>query len=90
MIVQYILSAISAVIRFAFSILPNLPQAPTWLETTLDAFVSTIVSGIGIVSYIITPQIFIFVCLTSLLIINFEYVYHLVLWVIKKLPIGSH
>lgn len=90
MIIQLILTTISAVVRFIFGVLPSLPPAPVWLTDTLDTFVTSVSVAIGFISYVFTPTIFIFVLVTSVAIINFEYIYNTVLWVLRKLPLGSH
>jgi len=90
MILEFVLSVVGTVLRALFGVLPDLPEAPAWLTTTLDTFIGSVMSGVAFVSYIMTPTIFIFVLSTFLVLLNFEYIYHLVLWIIKKLPIGSH
>jgi len=88
MIIEFVLSVVAGFVKAVFGILPNIPPMPAWVDTSLDTVIDVVIGGVGLVSYLYSPQIFIFVLTTSLVVLNFEHVYHAAMWVIRKLPIG--
>jgi hypothetical protein len=86
MIIEFFLGVIGGFLKLVFGVLPSIPPMPAWVDTSLDFFTTIILQGVGLVSYLYTPQLMIFLFTTLLVLINFEYVYHSVLWIVRKLP----
>ena len=90
MIIEFILNTVTNVIQSVLGILPDLPAMPAWITDYTDILVSIITAPLEIMAYILTPAILIFVLTTTLVVFNFEIVYHAVMWVVRKLPFSSH
>jgi len=85
MITEFILSVLGAVPLLIFSILPDLPPFPSEITDGINDFVGMIGDVVGVISYLYTPTIFGIVLGLILAILTFEQVYHLALWVYKKI-----
>jgi len=72
-------------IDFAFGWL-NLPQFPEELTTSIDTFLSLIFDNVSLLGFFIRPMTLKIVIPVLIILVNFEYIYHLVMWLIKKLP----
>jgi len=88
MIIEFLLSVVAGFVKLVLGILPNIPAMPAWIDDSLDTVLNTVAQGVSILSYLYTPQIFIFILSTALVVLNFEQAYHAIMWVVRKLPIG--
>lgn len=90
MITSVILQALFGMVQIILWIFPDVPPMPEGIVSGTDYIIALIGQMIGVVSYILSPTILIFSLTTILIIINFESIYHLLQWVVRKLPIGSN
>ena len=88
MIVEAIENVISQILTFIFSLIPNLPDLPQSLHDTLINFIDLIFDYggnlIGLFVHISTLKI---VLPILIILINFDKLYEVVLWIIKKIPV---
>lgn len=89
MIVQFILSGIMQALKFILGALPNIPPMPSFITDSAEYIADLIVGVVGILVYVFTQQLFTFIVLTVIVLMNFETIYRTVMWVIRKLPISS-
>lgn len=89
MIVQFILSGIMGALKAILGLLPNIPPMPSFVTTGAEYIADIIVGGVSILVYIFTQEIFAFIVLTVIVLINFETIYKTTMWVIRKIPISS-
>lgn len=90
MIPQFFLSVIGGFVKLVFSILPDVPAMPMWVSDSLDAFMTVVLDGVALVSYLYSPLILAFIFTTAVVIINFEYLYRSTMWIVHKLPWSVH
>lgn len=90
MIIEFFLNSVASVLKLIFGILPSLPPMPEWITDFTVLISDFIIGGIFFVSYLLTPQLLIFLITTLVVITQFDIIYHGVLWVLRKLPISSH
>lgn len=85
MIVEVLLNVFKSVIEFSLSILPNIPQFPSAITDSTTYIISLVGGAVGLVSYLFTPYLTVFAFTMFLVILNFDNVYKLSLWVLHKI-----
>jgi len=85
MITEAILNVFQFLIQGILFLLPNLPQMPGNIAGAMDSIVNTIGGTVGIISYIYTPPVFIFIFTFIVAILSFDSIYKLALWVLHKI-----
>lgn len=88
MILNVFFGAISALIQTVFGILPDLPDMPTGITNALDVASDVVVFGTRFLAYYIGGTFLLILIPILIIYANFNWIYHLVMWIIKKLPIG--
>ena len=88
MITEAIFDLIFGLVNLVLGLLPELPDAPDQVYTALDYLYTYIRAGIGFI-WIIFDRSFVIVLLpVCVAIANWREIYHLVMWVVRKLPFG--
>ena len=85
MITESILNAFNATVQFILSLLPNIPSFPTAVTDALDTIVQLISDTVGVIAYIYTPLILVFVFTLFVAVIAFDNIYKFVMWVLHKI-----
>lgn len=76
------------VLRILFSIFPDIPRIPLELENKILSFIDMILSNSeNILSLFIRIDTVKLIIPILILIINFDKIYGLIIWVLKKIPI---
>lgn len=87
MIVEGILSVIKLLVSFVLNILPTIPDVPEVFSTSINQVLDLIfTNGANLIGLFIRPSTIVVVVPLLLVILNFEYIYKLVMWIVKKLP----
>lgn len=87
MIIDAILGAGGAVILLIVNLLPELPSMPTAITEPTTSFLSVVGKGLGFVQYLYGAELFIALIVVAVAIMQFERIYHFVLFIVKKIPI---
>lgn len=89
MIIEWLFASIIGVIKTLFSIVPNLPSISSEILSMLTDFLSLIFDNLTLLGFFIRiSTIKLFVPLI-ILVVNFEHVYKIIIWLIKKIPVSS-
>lgn len=72
-----------------FGILPDIPDLPSGITNVLDTGLDFISNGFTFVTYIFGSAYLLVVLPLLIILINFRWIYHLVMWIVRKLPIGA-
>lgn len=86
MITLTIIKVFMAGITGLFSIVPNVPATPTAVEDGADWVITTVAGISSVFQQIYSPALLTALIAMVLVLFNFERVYFLVLWVLKKIP----
>lgn len=87
MIILGLLQALSGILISILSLLPDLPQLPDSILSGLNNFLDLIFNNSGLLGlFIPIPTIKVVVPLI-IVIVNFDKIYKLVMWVLKKIPV---
>lgn len=73
------------IVRFCFSWI-NIPPFPVELASSIDSFLGLIFNNLSLLGFFIRPVTIRIVVPILLIVINFELIYKLVMWIIRKLP----
>lgn len=86
MITEFFINIVGGLVNLVFSILPNLPSLPTTATNSINSFLDIIFNYAGLIDVFIPLQHIKILIPLILVVVNFEHIYHLVLWVLKKIP----
>jgi len=84
MITEFILAGFQTIVQVVLFIIPNIPQMPQGITDALLYVSTAIQQMVGVIAYIYTPVIFVFIFTAILAILGFDFIYKFVLWVLHK------
>lgn len=85
MIVELLLSLVKNILFFVFSPL-KLPSLPTEMITSVNSFLDLIFSNLDILGFFIRPSTFSIFIPIIIILINFNKIYSVFMWILKKVP----
>ncbi len=85
MIIQLILNLLKTLLFSVFSWI-NLPQFPEGLTNSLNSFIDLIFDNLNLLGFFIRPATIMIVIPVLIILINFDKVYKLTMWILKKIP----
>lgn len=88
MIINIFLTAIMTIAQTLFDILPDLPDMPAGITNALDVLPDVIRFTSRLVVMFVGRTFYLVVLPLIILLINFNWIYHGTMWLIRKLPIG--
>lgn len=87
MILTAILQGLSGLLISILALLPNLPQLPDSILNGMNNFIDIIFQNVGLLNLFIPISTIKVAVGLVLIIVNFDKIYKLVMWVLKKIPI---
>lgn len=85
MIIQLILNLLKTLLFSVFSWI-NLSQFPEGLTNSLNSFIDLIFDNLNLLGFFIRPATITIVIPVLIILINFDKVYKLTMWILKKIP----
>lgn len=85
MIIQLILNLLKTLLFSVFCWI-NLPQFPEELTNSLNSFIDLIFDNLNLLGFFIRPATITIVIPVLIILINFDKVYKLTMWILKKIP----
>lgn len=64
----------------------NIPDFPVELSNSIDSFLDLVFNNLSLLGFFIRPVTLRVVVPILLVVINFELIYKLVMWIVRKLP----
>lgn len=89
MIIETFLDLIYQLNNFIFSMLPSLPQMPDAITSAVNNFLNLIFEYAGLIGIFLPLDLVKVILPLAIIVINFEHIYGLILWVLKKIPFLS-
>lgn len=86
MIIELILDVILIIINFIFDLLPDLPEMPEIIVNYINLALDYIFNNLSLLNFFISVDLIKVIVPLLVIVINFDNLYHLVMWIIKKLP----
>jgi phage-related minor tail protein len=90
MILELVVNIIADIFTGLNKIIPDIPDMPTEIDTIAQTVTTTIASGWATLAGFFGAGFLFSILIIVIGIINFEHIYHLTMWVIRKLPIGTN
>jgi len=87
MILTFLINSFQSLFDAVFSVIPALPPISQSVISGGNWIVSTVASVIFPFQYLYTPVLFNFMFVGLLGIVLFEPTYHLILWILRKIPV---
>lgn len=89
MIFNVFFELVNTLLQAVLGILPNLPDLPTAFTDVMAIFLGYIRVGFRFIVYFAGGDFVKVIFPLLAFLLNFRWIYHLTMWVIKKLPIGA-
>jgi hypothetical protein len=86
MILRLLLDVVRSILIFIFSLLPNIPNLPRSLIDTINNYLDIIFSNLTLLGFFINISTIKVLIPLFVIVYNFEHIYHLTMWIIRKLP----
>lgn len=90
MIFEFLIATVFTILQYTLGIFPSLPAMP---QAIIDAgawVIATVGSGAQVLSTIYSPPLFAAILTSIIVLVQFEQLYHLTMWIIRKIPISIH
>lgn len=87
MITEFFISTVGGLVNLIFGILPNLPDLPSQAYSSINSFLDLIFNTMGLIDVVIPLQHIKILVPLIIIVVNFEHIYNLIMWVLKKIPI---
>lgn len=88
MILELIITGITAVLKIVLGILPNIPQLPDNITGSINRVMNVIFENVGLLGIFVRISTIKLLVPLVIIVVNFEHIYHFVMWIIKKLPLS--
>lgn len=85
MIIETILNILKTLLFVVFGWI-NLPSMPESVTSSINSFLDLIFNNITLLVFFIRPITFQIAIPVLIIILNFEKIYHLTMWILKKIP----
>lgn len=89
MILEAIFTLISILIRFVFSLLPDVPSLDESVTTAISSYIDLITSNLTFLSFFIDVSYFKILVIALIALIGFRYSFKFIMWIYHKLPFSS-
>lgn len=88
MIVAALINLITALLKIVLNLLPNLPDLPQSISTSIDNVTNVIFSNANLLGLFVRIDTIKTLVPLLIVVVNFEHIYHFSMWIVKKLPIS--
>ncbi len=86
MIISSILDLLKFLIKTIFGVLPSIPSAPESIVSGINGFLDIIFDNVGLLGIFVPISTIKVVIPIAIVIINFDHIYKITMWIIKKIP----
>jgi len=90
MLFELLFSIVTSFLNLILGIFPSLPDVDPAIETAANGLVGLVTQSVGLLIALVSPPLFVAVIASFILLFQFETVYHLIIWLIRKIPISIH
>lgn len=88
MILQTIFDAIKNLLLVIFGLLPNVPQFPETMMNSIETVFDTIFNNLDLLGLFVRIETIKVLVPLLIVAINFEHIYHFIMWIVKKIPLS--
>lgn len=88
MIIEALVNLVTNLLKIVFNLLPNVPNLPNSIMTSLDRVMSAIFDNLDLLGIFVRIDTIKILVPLVVIAYNFEHIYHFALWLIKKIPLS--
>jgi len=89
MIFEAFFTLINVILQAVLGVLPDLPAISSDISNAGDWLIDVVSSVVFVPFYILGTGFTLAMFGALVLLLSFDYIYHFVMWVVRKLPIGA-
>lgn len=89
MILEAIMNLVKVLLNVVFALLPDVPNLDITLLDSLTQYINMIFNNLGLLGFFVRISTIKALVPLVIIAINFEDIYHFVMWVVKKLPLST-
>ena len=88
MIIEVIFNLIKTLLTTVLGLLPNVPQLPDSFSTSISNVITVIFDNLDLISIFVRVSTIKILVPLIIVVVNFEHIYHFVMWIVKKIPLS--
>lgn len=88
MILELIINIFTGTLKTLLNLLPNIPQLPNSIGNSLSNVFTTIFNNVNLIGLFFRISTIKILVPLVIVVVNFEHIYHFIMWIIKKLPLS--
>ena len=88
MLIEILLNLAKFLLDFIFALLPDIPNFNISLLDSLTQYINLIFDNVGLLGFFVRISTIKTLVPLVIIVINFERIYHFVIWIVHKLPIS--
>lgn len=85
MILETLLNLVFGLLKIVFGFI-SLPAFPVSLSSSIDTFLNLIFDNVTLLGFFIRPLTLTIVVPILIILLNFDYVYKIIMWILRKIP----
>ena len=85
MILETLLNLVFGLLKIVFGFI-SLPAFPVRLSSSIDTFLNLIFDNVTLLGFFIRPLTLTSVVPILIILLNFDYVYKIIMWILRKIP----
>lgn len=89
MILEAIMNLVKVLLNVVFALLPDVPNFDITLLDSLTKYINMIFNNLGLLGFFVRISTIKALVPLVIIAINFEDIYHFIMWVVKKLPLST-
>lgn len=89
MILEAIMNLVKVLLNVVFALLPDVPNFDITLLDSLTQYINMIFNNLGLLGFFVRISTIKALVPLVIIAINFEDIYHFIMWVVKKLPLST-
>lgn len=79
---------VADILIWFFNFLPNIPRFDTSILGSLNTYIDMIFNNLGLLGFFIHINTIKVLVPLVIIVVNFDKIYHFIMWLIKKLPLS--
>ncbi len=87
MIITAVLGLCEMLLTIIFALLPDIPNFDSSVLNSLNAFINLIFDNLDLLGFFIDIDLITTLLPWLIVVLNFEHIYHFILWIVSKIPI---
>jgi len=88
MIIEFFVAAIIFLVEAILGVIPNVPATPTAISTAGSWVITQVSNSMAFLTMIYGSTLLTAIIVVVVGMFSFEFLYHTIMWTVRKLPVG--